>query len=151
LHGDKYQVAKVIREQPLNKQHHNTRSSPANNPAQPAAAWWRDVPGGSAREALHELHTMSNHTASWPLLILKPTNVDVSFTPSSLIKGAAKGSFVNEGFTDWTHLGTRLKEHEVGLEHITNMATWFDMRRRLEKNETLDKVAHEQFEIERYH
>ncbi|PWA46018.1 zinc finger MYM-type protein 1 [Artemisia annua] len=56
-------------------------------------------------------------------------------------KGVAKGSLVNEGFADWTHLGTRLREHEVGLEHISNMATWFDMRRRLKKNETIDKVA----------
>ncbi|PWA74998.1 zinc finger MYM-type protein 1 [Artemisia annua] len=70
---------------------------------------------------------------------------------NSIYKGVAKGSLVNEGFADWTHLGTRLKEHEVGLEHITNMATWFDMRRRLKKNETIDKVAHEQFEKERDH
>ncbi|GJQ92838.1 zinc finger MYM-type protein 1-like protein [Tanacetum coccineum] len=66
-------------------------------------------------------------------------------------KGVGKGLLTNEGFSDWAHLSTRLKEHEVGLEHITNMATWFDMRRRLRKNETIDKVAHEQFEKERDH
>ncbi|PWA80531.1 hypothetical protein CTI12_AA196460 [Artemisia annua] len=66
-------------------------------------------------------------------------------------KGVSKGSLVNEGFADWTHLGTRLREHEVGLEHISNMATWFDMRHRLKKNETIDKVAREQFKKERYH
>ncbi|PWA54786.1 zinc finger MYM-type protein 1 [Artemisia annua] len=66
-------------------------------------------------------------------------------------KGNTKSSLANEGFSDWTHVGTRLKEHEVGFEHLTNMATWFDMRRRLEKNETIDKVAHEQFEKERDH
>nr|GEU90746.1 zinc finger MYM-type protein 1 [Tanacetum cinerariifolium] len=65
--------------------------------------------------------------------------------------GVAKGSLVNEGFSDWAHLTTRLKEHEDGLEHITNMATWFDMRRRLKKNEAIDNVVHEQFERERYH
>ncbi|GKA23145.1 zinc finger MYM-type protein 1-like protein [Tanacetum coccineum] len=59
------------------------------------------------------------------------------------LKGVAKGSLVNECFADWAHLTTRLKEHEVGLEHVTNMATWFDMRRRLKKNEAIDK--------ERYH
>nr|GEV12833.1 hypothetical protein [Tanacetum cinerariifolium] len=52
---------------------------------------------------------------------------------------------------DRIHLSTRLKEHEVGIEHITNMVTWFDMRHRLKKNETIDKVAHEQFEKERDH
>ncbi|GJU88943.1 zinc finger MYM-type protein 1-like protein [Tanacetum coccineum] len=50
-------------------------------------------------------------------------------------KGVVKGSLANEGFSDWIHLGTRLKEHEVGVEHITNMVTWFDMRHRLKKNE----------------
>nr|GEW09797.1 zinc finger MYM-type protein 1-like [Tanacetum cinerariifolium] len=65
--------------------------------------------------------------------------------------GVAKGSLVNEGFADWAHLTTRLKEHEVGLEHITNMAIWFDMRCRLKKNEAIDNVVHEQFEKERYH
>ncbi|GKB93961.1 zinc finger MYM-type protein 1-like protein [Tanacetum coccineum] len=66
-------------------------------------------------------------------------------------KGIAKSSLANEGFSDWIHLSTRLKEHEVGVEHITNMVTWFDMRHRLKKNETIDKVAHEQFEKERDH
>ncbi|GJX66292.1 zinc finger MYM-type protein 1-like protein [Tanacetum coccineum] len=66
-------------------------------------------------------------------------------------KGVAKGALVNEGFADWTHLSTRLKEHEVGLEHITNMATWFDMHCRVKKNEAIDNVVHEQFEKERYH
>ncbi|GJR27161.1 zinc finger MYM-type protein 1-like protein [Tanacetum coccineum] len=56
-----------------------------------------------------------------------------------------------EGFADLTHLSTRIKEHEVGLEHIINMANWFDMRRRVKKNEAIDNVVHEQFEKERYH
>ncbi|PWA78549.1 zinc finger MYM-type protein 1 [Artemisia annua] len=70
---------------------------------------------------------------------------------NSFYKGVAKGSLVNEGFSDWAHLSTRLKEHEVGLELITNMATWFDMRSRLKKNETIDTLVHEQFEKERDH
>ncbi|GJV22738.1 zinc finger MYM-type protein 1-like protein [Tanacetum coccineum] len=65
--------------------------------------------------------------------------------------GVSKGSLVNEGFADWTYLSTRIKEHEVGLEHIINMANWFDMRRRVKKNEAIDNVVHEQFEKERYH
>lgn len=63
-----------------------------------------------------------------------------------LRKGVAKGQLANEGFADWQHLSTRLKEHEVCLDHLTNMANWFDMRQRLKKNETIDKVAHEQYE-----
>nr|GEY97443.1 zinc finger MYM-type protein 1-like [Tanacetum cinerariifolium] len=45
----------------------------------------------------------------------------------------------------------RLKEHEVSLEHLNNMANWFEMRRRLKKNETIDKLEQKQFENERDH
>ncbi|GKC96357.1 zf-CCHC domain-containing protein [Tanacetum coccineum] len=30
-----------------------------------------------------------------------------------------------EGFSDWKRLSTRLKEHEAGIEHVTNMANWY--------------------------
>ncbi|GJW95987.1 zinc finger MYM-type protein 1-like protein [Tanacetum coccineum] len=66
-------------------------------------------------------------------------------------KGIAKGHLANEGYRDWQHLGTILKEHEVSFEHINNMAKWFEMRRRLKKNETIDKVEQKQFEKERDH
>ncbi|PWA78175.1 zinc finger MYM-type protein 1 [Artemisia annua] len=55
------------------------------------------------------------------------------------------------GFGDWQHLGHRLKEHEVSLEHVNNMAKWFEMHRRLKKNETIDKVEQKQFENARDH
>ncbi|XP_019153537.1 PREDICTED: uncharacterized protein LOC109150015 [Ipomoea nil] len=38
----------------------------------------------------------------------------------------------------------RLKEHETSVDHITNMTTWMELRLRLQKNETIDKVAQEQ-------
>ncbi|GKC60163.1 zinc finger MYM-type protein 1-like protein [Tanacetum coccineum] len=66
-------------------------------------------------------------------------------------KGIVKFHLANLGYEDWQHLGTRLKEHEVSFEHINNMAKWFDMRRRLKKNETIDKVEQKQFEKERDH
>nr|GEY65286.1 zinc finger MYM-type protein 1-like [Tanacetum cinerariifolium] len=47
--------------------------------------------------------------------------------------------------------GNRLKEHGVSLEHLNNMANWFEMRRRLKKNETIDKLEQKQFENERDH
>lgn len=50
-----------------------------------------------------------------------------------------------------THLNTRLREHEVSLEHLTNMANLFDIRRRLKKNETIDKVSQEELEKEKDH
>nr|GEY76967.1 zinc finger MYM-type protein 1-like [Tanacetum cinerariifolium] len=66
-------------------------------------------------------------------------------------KGIAKGNLANEGFGDWKHLSTRLKEHEVSFEHINNMAKWFEMRQRLKTNKTIDKVEQKQFEKERDH
>ncbi|GJT63778.1 zinc finger MYM-type protein 1 [Tanacetum coccineum] len=83
--------------------------------------------------------------------IFDPRNWD-SLT-SDMIKDLVAGSPKRDSsiVKDWAHLSTRLKEHEVGFEHITNMATWFDMQRRLKKNETIDNVAHEQFEKERHH
>ncbi|GJS49840.1 zinc finger MYM-type protein 1-like protein [Tanacetum coccineum] len=71
--------------------------------------------------------------------------------PNNEKKGTAKGQLSNEGFSDWKHLSTRLKEHEVGLDHVTNMANWFEMRQRVKKNETIDKAAQEQFEKEKDH
>ncbi|XP_057810247.1 uncharacterized protein LOC131024727 [Salvia miltiorrhiza] len=58
-------------------------------------------------------------------------------------KGHGKGQLTNEGFNDWTHLSTRLKEHETSVDHVLNMTTWCDLRYRLPQNETIDKVAQE--------
>ncbi|XP_052621070.1 uncharacterized protein LOC111901968 [Lactuca sativa] len=54
-----------------------------------------------------------------------------------------------EGYADWHHVTTRVKEHEISLDHLTNRNKWFDMRKRLNLNETIDKVQHEQFKKER--
>lgn len=42
---------------------------------------------------------------------------------------------------DWSHLSSRLRDHETSLQHIQNMATWYDLRLRLKKEQTIDKVA----------
>jgi hypothetical protein len=47
---------------------------------------------------------------------------------------------------DWHHLGIRLKEHESGAEHLMNMAIWYDLRLRLQKNKTINKVAQRELE-----
>ena len=66
-------------------------------------------------------------------------------------KGHVRGQLANYGFNDWHHLISRLKEHENGREHVTNMSTWYDLRFRLEKNQTIDKVAQQELEKEREH
>ncbi|XP_021985078.2 zinc finger MYM-type protein 1 [Helianthus annuus] len=50
--------------------------------------------------------------------------------------------------TYWKH-ATRLKDHEVSVEHLKNMKQWFEMRQMLDCNTTIDKVAYEQFKKER--
>nr|GEY05730.1 zinc finger MYM-type protein 1-like [Tanacetum cinerariifolium] len=52
---------------------------------------------------------------------------------------------------NWDSLSSDMIKALVEGEHITNVATWFDMRGRLKKNEAIDNVVHEQFEKERYH
>uniref|UniRef100_A0A7N0U510 TTF-type domain-containing protein n=1 Tax=Kalanchoe fedtschenkoi TaxID=63787 RepID=A0A7N0U510_KALFE len=40
-------------------------------------------------------------------------------------KGYVKGGLVNEGYEDWSHIGTRLQEHEVGMEHKKKLGYLF--------------------------
>uniref|UniRef100_A0A7N0THM9 TTF-type domain-containing protein n=1 Tax=Kalanchoe fedtschenkoi TaxID=63787 RepID=A0A7N0THM9_KALFE len=49
-------------------------------------------------------------------------------------KGYVKGGLVNEGYADWTHVAVRLQEHEVGLEHKKNWATWYELQKDHWKN-----------------
>jgi len=66
-----------------------------------------------------------------------------------LRKGHGKGHLANEGFRYWRHLGTRLREHETSAEHVMNMATWCELRLRLQKNQTIDKVVQGELQKER--
>jgi hypothetical protein len=55
--------------------------------------------------------------------------------------GLVRSQLANDGLSDWIHLGTRFKEHGTSREHVIDMATWYDLRHRFQKNETIDKVA----------
>jgi len=68
-----------------------------------------------------------------------------------LRKGHLRSQLANEGLSDWSHDGTRLKDHETSADHITNMASWYDMRLRFDNNQTIDKVAHREIEKEKEH
>ena len=58
-----------------------------------------------------------------------------------LIMGHQKGQLANEGSNDWTHLGNRLKEHETSADHVLNMTTWYELRSRFQKDQTIHKYA----------
>ena len=66
-------------------------------------------------------------------------------------KGYRKGQLANEGFNDWIHLGIRLKEHETSADHVLNMTNWYELRSRLQKNQTIDKTAQRKLEKEKNH
>ena len=66
-------------------------------------------------------------------------------------KGHRKGQLANEGFNDWIHLGSRLKEHETSPNHVLSMATWYELRSRLQKDQTIGKAAQRQLEKEKDH
>ena len=44
----------------------------------------------------------------------------------------------SHGLRDWKRLSGRLKEHESGVEHLTNMNKWNELWLRLSKNQTID-------------
>jgi hypothetical protein len=67
-----------------------------------------------------------------------------------LRKGHVRGLLANEGFSDWIHLSVRLQQHETSREHVTNMSG-YDVRMRLQNNQTIDHVAQREIEKEREH
>jgi len=62
-----------------------------------------------------------------------------------------KGQRANEGFNDWIHHGSRLKEHETSADHVLNMTNWYELRSRLQKDQTIDKTAQRKLEKEKDH
>jgi hypothetical protein len=56
------------------------------------------------------------------------------FCCNLLRKGHGKGQLQNEGFCGRAHISTRLKEHEVTSEHVTNMVAWRELCTRFDKN-----------------
>ncbi|XP_058775971.1 uncharacterized protein LOC131650271 [Vicia villosa] len=68
-----------------------------------------------------------------------------------LKNGIGRGQLANEGYNDWSHVGARIKEHELGMEHVKNMTTWYEYRQRLQKFQTIDKTTQRIIEKEKDH
>ncbi|KAJ0677501.1 putative transcription factor and/or regulators TTF-type(Zn) family [Helianthus annuus] len=79
------------------------------------------------------------------LVYLKELDKLFCFCCKLFKQGHPKGGLDNEGYADWRHASQGLKAHEVRFEHLKNMHQWFEMRQRLECNETIDKGTYEQF------
>ncbi|XP_050908210.1 uncharacterized protein LOC127121818 [Lathyrus oleraceus] len=65
--------------------------------------------------------------------------------------GIVMGQLANDGYSDWVHVGERIKEHELGMEHVKNMTTWYEYRKRLQKFQTIDKTIQRLIEKEKDH
>ena len=65
--------------------------------------------------------------------------------------GIGRGTLTNEGFNDWVHVGGRVKEYEISMEHVKNMTTWYELRLKLQKNQTVDKATQKLIEKEKDH
>ncbi|KAL5560396.1 hypothetical protein UlMin_036607 [Ulmus minor] len=57
----------------------------------------------------------------------------------------------NEGTKYWRNIGAKLKSHEISIEHLNNMNSWFDLELGLLKNRTIDKDLQEQKNKEKEH
>uniref|UniRef100_A0A7N0UPF6 DUF4371 domain-containing protein n=1 Tax=Kalanchoe fedtschenkoi TaxID=63787 RepID=A0A7N0UPF6_KALFE len=60
------------------------------------------------------------------------------------VKGSKRDMFIQKGPKNKI-------EHEVGMEHKKNWATWYELRCRLNANKTIDHAAQKQFTKERDH
>ncbi|XP_042396901.1 zinc finger MYM-type protein 1-like [Zingiber officinale] len=69
-----------------------------------------------------------------------------------LFKRAPQPSqLANEGYCDWGHLSSRLKEHETSIEHINYYVSWSELRIRLMKGTTIDHAIQDQIKKAKEH
>ena len=54
-------------------------------------------------------------------------------------KWVGNGQLTNEGFSDWSHVSERLREHETSMEHVKNMTTWYELRQMMKRIKLLIK------------
>ncbi|CAJ2662601.1 unnamed protein product [Trifolium pratense] len=66
-------------------------------------------------------------------------------------RGIGRGQLANEGFSTWKHVGERLREHETGMEHVNNMTTWYELRKRMQNFQTIDKTTQRLIDKEKEH
>ncbi|XP_024196213.1 uncharacterized protein LOC112199423 [Rosa chinensis] len=61
------------------------------------------------------------------------------------------GNIAGVGYKDWKNLGRRLKGHETSNVHAYCMSRWIELKKRLQKNQTIDKSWQEQITKEKEH
>ncbi|XP_040372930.1 zinc finger MYM-type protein 1-like [Rosa chinensis] len=61
------------------------------------------------------------------------------------------GNIAGVGYKDWKNLGRRLKDHETSNVHDYCMSRWIELKKRLQKNQTIDKSWQEQIAKDKEH
>ncbi|XP_058726408.1 uncharacterized protein LOC131597749 [Vicia villosa] len=76
----------------------------------------------------------------------------------SIVKGPKDKSFRRFTANLYTRVlpngekfGERLREHETGIEHVHNMTTWYELRKRMQNFQTIDKTTQRLIEKEKEH
>ena len=101
----------------------------------------------------HYIRKLSNgekHDRNW-LVYSKKMNKAYCFCCKLFNSNYNTSQLANEGSNDWKNLSSKLKNHEITSEHITNMNVWVDLELRLLKNKTIDKNLQEQINKEKDH
>ncbi len=110
--------------------------------------------GFSALFYTRNLSNGDEYDRDW-LVYSKELDSVLCFYCKSFTKGREyryrKGQLTNEGFNDWLHLSFRLREHETSPDHVLNMTNWYELRNRLQKDQTIDKSAQRQLKKEKDH
>ncbi|XP_029158998.1 zinc finger MYM-type protein 1-like [Nylanderia fulva] len=56
---------------------------------------------------------------------------------------------INDGYSDWRHCSEYFNKHETGIQHIQCVKKWCELKLRLDKKCTIDKVEKNLFDIEK--
>lgn len=62
---------------------------------------------------------------------------------------AEKTKIINIGYSDWRHCPEYFNKHEISIEHIQCVKKWCELKLRLDKKCTVDKIQQNLFDSEK--